>query len=69
MNPKRGQFWVRRPWNDEADDIDIKNMHVTLACLGPGRFLSVDGHGEIHVWPTTSNGPDWNAWEPVTEGE
>lgn len=67
MNARRGQVWTRRK-EDLLEDDPQEDLHVTLACLGPGRFMSVNLRGEIHLWPPNGQGPDWNVWEPATEG-
>ncbi len=66
MNPKCGQLWIRRlPFGVELNDIDDDMIHVTLASLGNGRFISITAGGEIHVWSIDTPSPDWKVWESI----
>ncbi len=64
MKPRAGQVWIRR-LSLVSEDIEDERLHVTLAYLGDGRFVSLSLAGEILLWPKNSVGPDFKLWEPL----
>lgn len=66
MNLHVGQTWLRRPLTTEQNMyLNNEKLHVVLAYLGDNRFFSITAAGDLFVWPSGSDGPDWTQWEQI----
>lgn len=45
--------------------LNNEKLHVVLAYLGDNRFFSITAAGDLFVWPSGSDGPDWTQWEQI----